>query len=346
MSAMAEKARSDAKSKVSRMTTTDPHQKVDASSWTPPEPMHADVQTGMRPISRRQFKRGGKVEGAKAAAHAGRKPRASGGALTATSLINRNVKEANESRVGTKHVGGMKKGGRVHADEAQDRKLIHEMGCKCAKCGGGRVGKASGGASYGGTRPQGGRIARAKGGKTDWSAVMANRRPLPAKEFDAENAAELAKGHAPMSPEGREGFSAPGRGSRAPGSSRMARAKGGRAKKGMNVNIIIAPSGAGAFAPRPPMPMPPPGGPVGMHQGPPPPVMPAGVGAAPPMAPPAGMPMARKSGGRAYPIESGAGGGLGRLEKAQAYASGGAAYPIKDGAGGGNGRLEKARAYG
>jgi hypothetical protein len=53
--------------------------------------------------------------GVKAKANMGKKARASGGkAITADSMINRNVKEANEERSGLKHVGGMKKGGRAH----------------------------------------------------------------------------------------------------------------------------------------------------------------------------------------------------------------------------------------
>jgi hypothetical protein len=294
MSSMSESARSAAKSKAERLVRADPRARVDASGYSPEGSELGEVQTGPRPISRRQFKRGGKVAGEAAAARADRKPRASGG-LTATSLINRDVKAANDDRAGYKHDGGMKSGGRaakfgggplgrpgmmprgpgarpmpvrpmmradggkVHKDAAQDRKLvkevIHGSGCGCAKCSGGRVGRARGGPAVNdGTRPVAGRLAR-KGG--------------------------------------------------------------GRAKKGTNVNIIIAPQGGGQ--PRPPMPppgagpMPPPGGPVGLHQGAPPPA---------PMGPPAGgpPPMMRKSGGRTtYPIDSGAGGGLGRLEKAKAY---------------------------
>lgn len=268
------------KARADKMIGTDPIKPVDASEYTPPGAMMNDIKTGMRPISRRQFRAGGKVSGEKATEHAGRKPRASGGNV-GISYANRDMKAANEERPGIKHIGGMKRGGRahkdmgglalpawadsvqrksggkVHADEAQDRKLIHDMGCQCAKCGGGRVGKSAGGVLDGGTRPKGGRIARAKGG---------------------------------------------------------------RAKKGTNVNIIIA-TGGGQ---KPPMPMPPPGamqpppGPVGLHQGMPPPVAAAPMGPAAGGAPP--MPMPRKRGGRAgYPIESGAGGGLGRLEKTDAY---------------------------
>lgn len=103
--------------KISKMISADTG-KVDASSWTPPEPLNADVKTGMRPISRRQFKRGGKVdakvEGKMCGGRADRKKRQSGGkALTADSLINRDMKEANQSRDGIKHVGGMKSGGRA-----------------------------------------------------------------------------------------------------------------------------------------------------------------------------------------------------------------------------------------
>ena len=39
----------------------DPKTKVDSSSWTPPEMMNTGAKTGLRPVSRRQFKRGGKV---------------------------------------------------------------------------------------------------------------------------------------------------------------------------------------------------------------------------------------------------------------------------------------------
>ena len=109
-----------ARAKAHRITRTDPQgAKVDASGYTPPDALDADVKTGMRPISRRQFKKGGKVVGAvhgeHAKRHAGRKPRKSGGkALSADSLINRNAKEANAERDGSKHVGGFNKGGRAH----------------------------------------------------------------------------------------------------------------------------------------------------------------------------------------------------------------------------------------
>jgi hypothetical protein len=89
--------------------------KVDASSFTPAEPLDADVQTGMRPVSRRAFKSGGKVAGEACAPNMGRKPRKSGGKTEAVAIanakVNRNVKDANEEREGIKHVGGMKKGG-------------------------------------------------------------------------------------------------------------------------------------------------------------------------------------------------------------------------------------------
>jgi hypothetical protein len=110
---MAHKAREAMKGKAKRLAG-EKDQKTDSSNWTPAEPLNADAKTGMRPVSKQGYKKGGKVEGAKAMTHAGRKPRKSGGrALTADSLVNRNVKEANEEREGEKHVGGMKKGGRA-----------------------------------------------------------------------------------------------------------------------------------------------------------------------------------------------------------------------------------------
>jgi hypothetical protein len=172
MSEASKKAREAMHQKISRLVRTDPHQKVDASDYTPPDALDADVKTGLRPLSRRQFKRGGKVlkvEGEHARHHAGRKPRKSGGkAITADSLVNRDVREANEERDGSKHVGGFKRGGMAekHDDTAEDTKLIkklvkkdaikpgmkhggeiHADGCRCAKCSGGRMGRASGGRS-------------------------------------------------------------------------------------------------------------------------------------------------------------------------------------------------------
>lgn len=97
----------------------DPKTKVDSSSWTPPEMMNTGAKTGLRPVSRRQFKRGGKVgmeaEGSCGAARADRKPRKSGGEAKSwmAAKINRDVKEAN-AELGKPHIGGMKKGGRAH----------------------------------------------------------------------------------------------------------------------------------------------------------------------------------------------------------------------------------------
>ena len=83
MSEAAKAARKAMHSKIARITRADPNQKVDASGYTPPDALDADSATGMRPISRRQFKRGGKVlgkvDGAADSPHAGRKARKSGG---------------------------------------------------------------------------------------------------------------------------------------------------------------------------------------------------------------------------------------------------------------------------
>lgn len=115
MSEMAKAARAAMKKKAQSMTTADPHQKVDSSTWTPSDALNADVKTGMRPVSRRAFKKGGKVEGECAPMRADRKPRKAGGSAKAwvDAKINRNVKDANEEREGIKHIGGMKKGGRA-----------------------------------------------------------------------------------------------------------------------------------------------------------------------------------------------------------------------------------------
>ena len=110
---VAKKAREAMKSKAKRIAAGEPGAKVDSSSYEPPkDALNADVKTGLRPISRRAFKAGGKVEGDKAKSNLGVTPRS-----YANAKINRNVKDANEDREGLKHVGGMKKGGRAGRQE-------------------------------------------------------------------------------------------------------------------------------------------------------------------------------------------------------------------------------------
>ena len=115
MSEMSRAARRAMRAKIHRITQSTSG-KVDASDYGPEEVLNAGVKTGMRPISRRAFKKGGKVlavEGKDAKQNAGKKPRSGGKALTIDGLVNRNVKDANEAREGIKHVGGFKKGGRT-----------------------------------------------------------------------------------------------------------------------------------------------------------------------------------------------------------------------------------------
>ena len=111
-----------------------------------------------------------------------------------------------------------------------------------------------------------------------------------------------------------------------PTGGRLARAGGGKTKKGnMTVNVIIGQKREPPMGPMggPPMPPPmPPGGPIAA------PVPGAGGPPPMPMPPPGGpagggMPMSRKYGGRtSYPIETGSGGGQARLDKIKAYGLG------------------------
>ena len=62
MSEMSKAARAAMKAKAARMGGKgEPKAKVDASSWTPPEMMNTGMKTGMRPLTRRAFRKGGKV---------------------------------------------------------------------------------------------------------------------------------------------------------------------------------------------------------------------------------------------------------------------------------------------
>jgi hypothetical protein len=181
MSESAKSAREAMKAKAKRLTTGDPSQKVDSSTWSPPAPENADKQTGARPLVKRLYKKGGKVTGEKADFRADRKPRKAGGRatryLTPDNLINRDVRMANDVREdGNAHLGAFKKGGKIHKmgggtfgenplslqnrsmakaagmmkkggvahpDEAEDKALIRKMVKPSA-----RTGKAGGGSKF------------------------------------------------------------------------------------------------------------------------------------------------------------------------------------------------------
>ena len=436
MSELAKSSRKAMKSKAHRLTTGDPHAKVDASSWTPSEPLETTAKTGARPVRGRRYKHGGKVHGEVPKQHAGRKPRKSGGrAITADSLLNRDMVEANAERKGIKHVGAFKKGGKVmeHDDTAEDTKLIkklvkktaikhgksgggraydedhaammryarglaqeeddlynnpvelakheamikqgekeiaerkakrelgkahggeiHAASCRCAKCGGGRMGKEGGGetkkpritpqvAALRGMTPLG--VKPSKKMKEDWSMEDYHRAYGPhatkarfGTNMDEENdykhggrtkRADGGKVHAERVSDGEfEGTR--------PTGGRLAKRHGGRMKGATIIKIDVGthkqhpamggmPPGADGdpfkpslSTPLPPGLMPPGGMPPGAG-GPPPPMMPPGAGAPPMGGLPPGL-MGRKTGGRVkYPIKDGAGGGLGRLQKIKAY---------------------------
>lgn len=100
--------RAKAKAKAIRRAAGEGPGKVDSSDYAPPEGLHANVQTGMRPVSRQAFKEGGSVSGSKAEPRADRKPR---GNQLVKDFVNRDDKEANEERAGIKHRGGFAHGG-------------------------------------------------------------------------------------------------------------------------------------------------------------------------------------------------------------------------------------------
>ena len=195
--------------------------KVDSSDFTPAELLNADVKTGMRPISRRAFKSGGKVEGEDHKGNASRAPRGNIG------LANTNQRIANEERDGKKHVGGFKSGGRIAKNNGGDaegekaglnhyeplpkpagnpfkpgqdqidegNRLMREeqrrQGDLTRRKNGGKATKAGGGATSCAGPDEGGREAKKKGGMVEGSAkdkaedkMLAKKHGMSMKEWE------------------------------------------------------------------------------------------------------------------------------------------------------------------
>ena len=373
MSEAAKAARSAMKDKIKRLLMPNKG-KVDASDYGPEEVLDAGVKTGMRPISRRAFKAGGKVDGEAAPARADRKPRTGNKATTPNSMINRNVKDANEEREGKKHIGGFARGGNPEKfegsarDEREDKKLAKKHGMskeawersamddkhdsqrsmKGLKSGG--APHKAGGGMLDDDMPQrepmrSSRMPSDDGPRYNRGAVdnmiKGSRQKIGGREakmihalLKGRQGSEYARGGAPKATDVSDGKY---EGTR-PTGGRLARASGGKTGKGkMNVNIIIS-TGPKGQGPQPGMP----GGPLGSPPGgliaappppsapppamPPPPMPPGGPPGAMGGAPMGGMPpMARKFGGRTShgvhrtykDMDAGAGSGPGRLEKTE-----------------------------
>lgn len=285
MSEASKNARAAMRAKAKRLSSERSPDKVDASDWKQETNMNANKKTGMRPVSPRTYKHGGKVQGDRGPRRADKAAR-SANPPEVDAKVNRNVKAANAEKFGQPHIGGLKKGGAVE------------------KCGGGamktggRAERKSGGSVAGGERPEGGRVPRKDGGSTEKMVPISDRKRAIAADVKAATR--------PADPDAK--------------TYRAERASGGRTKGKTNINIIVNPNKAENDKPPVPGPvMPPPPPPPPM----PPPAPPGGPGA-PPMPPPSMMagaggppPPMRARGGRLGANKiGGAGGGLGRLEKA------------------------------
>ena len=96
--------------------------KVDSSDWSPASPLNAEAKTGLRPLTERQYKKGGKVDGKAPKARADRMARKSGGRTVekdiGVGMANKDMHKANKERSGVKHIGGFKDGGGIKDKKA------------------------------------------------------------------------------------------------------------------------------------------------------------------------------------------------------------------------------------
>ena len=286
MSDQGRKSRKDNRDKAKRLTSGKTSGRIDASGWKEPTDMHASAQTGARPVSPRAYKLGGKIQGDRVR-RADKQPR--GGKASnpkeVNDKVNRNAKAANEEQLGKAHVGAFKKGGRVGKDIGGP--MIDPRGTAAMTM------KAA--ADRGGVQPN----------RMQFTDV-APARGLMGAAMGRKNGGKTPGGEDPVG-------------------GRIARKSGGRTKGKTNINIVIQqpkpdqpPASMMPPGPvRPPAPpvMPPAGAPPGG-----PPMPPPGMAGPPPGGPPGMPPMMRASGGRttltSFKPKAGAGGGLGRLEKA------------------------------